>query len=196
MAASGLAAFGLAFAGLVSVSGCRVPPVSWASGPLSVKVASLNRCPVGAVASAMVHAAAHRVRGDALDRGPVDPVGRGGHHDVVDRTVRCLEPAALPHHVNLAGPVDLRGRQRRGPEVPGDQGGHGLHGEDRSAPGLSTIGGPDGSNDPSKPQVRMLSEMFPICSLRCQRVRRAPEVKRTLLIDVGGERSFRNCHLG
>lgn len=122
-----------------------------------------------------------------MDQGPVDPVGRGGHHDVVDRTVRCLEPAALPHHVHLAGPVDLRGRQRRGPEVPGDQGGQGLRGEDRSAPGLSTIGAPDGERRSLKPQVRMLSEMFPICSFRCHRVCRAPEAKRTLLIDVGGE---------
>src|SRR5664279_1530784 len=52
-----LAVFGWTIAGLVSVSGCRAPPVIWASGPLSVNVASLNWVPVGAAASAKAGAA-------------------------------------------------------------------------------------------------------------------------------------------
>ena len=47
--------------------------------------------------------------------------GIGGHHDVVDRAVRCLEPAVLPHHVHLAVLVDQR-VERLGGRQAGDPG--------------------------------------------------------------------------
>src|SRR5664280_3727253 len=56
-----VAVFGWTVAGFVSVSGCSVPPVMWASGPLSVNVASWNRVAVGAGAVATSKAGAASV---------------------------------------------------------------------------------------------------------------------------------------